>query len=99
RDLTVTGVQTCALPISLILGVSELTGRFQEFSGSVTMNDKTEPVSVSLKINSGSIDTGHKMRDNHLKANDFLGTKEHSSIVFLRSEERRVGKECRTPWS
>lgn len=73
------------------LGVSELTGRFQEYSGSVSMNDKTEPVSVSLKINSASIDTGHKMRDNHLKANDFLGSKEHSFILFNSRTIQKTG--------
>lgn len=65
------------------LGVSELTGRFSEFSGSVQL-DKSDkvPQSVEIRIKSSSIDTGHKMRDNHLRANDFLGSKEHPEIVF-----------------
>ena len=28
-----------------------------------------------------------------------LWVKEHNSIYFVRSEERRVGKECRSRWS
>jgi polyisoprenoid-binding protein YceI len=73
------------------LGVSELTGRFGEFHGSVEMDEKTgTPLSLVLNINSSSIDTGHKMRDNHLKANDFLGSKAHPEILFKSSSVQKL---------
>ena len=33
------------------------------------------------------------------KANDFLAETKEKAEVLLRSEERRVGKECRSRWS
>src|SRR2546425_7254642 len=60
RDKLVTGVQTCALPISRlpILSASETT---------------KEAIMVTLQ--------------------------KHWSRLAARSEERRVGKECRSRWS
>src|SRR2546430_11546900 len=59
RDLTVTGVQTCALPISL------------------------------EKLPDGTVYLKHLVR--------FLEQEFNQTIK--RSEERRVGKECRSRWS
>ena len=30
---------------------------------------------------------------------DFLFSKEYANVIQMRSEERRVGKECRSRWS
>src|SRR2546430_12594150 len=73
RDLTVTGVQTCALPISgkcityLLIGVAVL---------------------VILEVNALGMISG--------RGNSGL------NMIYethKRSEERRVGKECRSRWS
>src|SRR2546427_4995273 len=66
RDLTVTGVQTCALPISFSSGRKK---------------------AVSF------IPRGWKIR---CRKNSSSGIPETTST---RSEERRVGKECRSRWS
>src|SRR5688572_31582717 len=66
RDLTVTGVQTCALPIYL---------RHPEAPG----------LASSLRLPPG--DGGRAQ---------VVGGAERT---FVRSEERRVGKECRSRWS
>src|SRR2546427_7106985 len=65
RDLTVTGVQTCALPICVDAAaqVGQIRVRSLE----------------SKRTNVGPITT-RRLRD-------------------VRSEERRVGKECRSRWS
>src|SRR5688572_32472840 len=73
RDLTVTGVQTCALPISL---VEQSRVRFDEMLNCGT---------TTCEVKSGyglDLDSELKM----LRA-------------AKRSEERRVGKECRSRWS
>src|SRR2546430_6904017 len=81
RDLTVTGVQTCALPISLrVLGVpqrvvDERSGESLERVGLAGMGAKY-PCELS---------GGEQQRVAIARA--------------LRSEERRVGKECRSRWS
>src|SRR2546430_1754902 len=72
RDLTVTGVQTCALPIS--------NGTF----GSQTFGIST---GTSGCTNDGKVWAEYKVTM-------------FAEINFEnRSEERRVGKECRSRWS
>src|SRR5207245_6884951 len=69
RDATVTGVQTCALPICQLLR-HRLHGRLR--------------VAVQLA----------------LPLQQFLDARQHVlQLLDLRSEERRVGKECRSRWS
>src|SRR2546430_5420413 len=63
RDLTVTGVQTCALPIYLRATIDLL---------------------------------GHARHDLTRDLHDGLGW---VATGWRRSEERRVGKECRSRWS
>ena len=65
RDYKVTGVQTCALPISLYL-------RFRVFQ------------IVSFKVK---------------RRSDVPQIDTEQCYCTLRSEERRVGKECRSRWS
>src|SRR3989475_9625288 len=69
RDLTVTGVQTCALPILLVVGEAIETGRglFR-----------------------------HRRRAHRAGAG---GPARQIGMGAERSEERRVGKECRSRWS
>src|SRR5688572_32520134 len=64
RDLTVTGVQTCALPILRIL----------------------PPRKGSAAKNAAHLRFAHRSLI-------------HLFLFACRSEERRVGKECRSRWS
>src|SRR2546430_12676026 len=72
RDLTVTGVQTCALPI-----LNRVVQHRQE--------------------NDGPFDNGPERNGLQISRNFvvFRGVYESGT----RSEERRVGKECRSRWS
>src|SRR5256885_2929318 len=81
RDYKVTGVQTCALPISLG-ALKHLTDYFFEQFGPVTMK--------SGDVCSGAGDEAQTL--------DF-GEEDSHDVFDLRSEERRVGKECRSRWS
>ena len=65
RDVAVTGVQTCALPIY--------------------------PKEYTVDISSFSIDEETRKQ---VESMDYDEQRE-----WLRSEERRVGKECRSRWS
>src|SRR2546430_6323989 len=83
RDLTVTGVQTCALPISVdVKRVGRELGVRYVLEGSVRRDGGR------IRITALLIDAESGV---HLWANRFDGS--------LRSEERRVGKECRSRWS
>src|SRR2546430_6629857 len=81
RDLTVTGVQTCALPILLVA--------YRKFPG--------EPWTCGW---------GHTGPDVHegttctpTQADLWFACDVASAERAVRSEERRVGKECRSRWS
>src|SRR2546427_6163867 len=73
RDLTVTGVQTCALPIS-------------------TIRAAKDPITRELYISRAAEAAG--VRKDVLEL-EIVG----QPARRLRSEERRVGKECRSRWS
>src|SRR2546430_8433400 len=73
RDLTVTGVQTCALPIFAIAAHREIA-----------------PIAISPRnfVGPGAA-----------QAAVINPAARSFSPVDIRSEERRVGKECRSRWS
>lgn len=73
------------------MGVSELTGRFNEFNGEIILSDKNgNPESLVVQIVSASIDTGNKMRDNHLRGNDFFQSEKHPFITFKSNDIKIV---------
>src|SRR3712207_8223295 len=79
RDIGVTGVQTCALPISNNVIYKNL--ELNENERTVKLND----MSVELTIKEFEL---------------LLLLLKNQDIAFKRrSEERRVGKECRSRWS
>src|SRR2546430_12637185 len=85
RDLTVTGVQTCALPIwgcdtLHILRFVPMDAQIQ--MGRVFQSDTSSTVLHWLAL-----------------GQPFLGGQPFAKLVRRRSEERRVGKECRSRWS
>src|SRR2546430_8701096 len=83
RDLTVTGVQTCALPISG-------TGYYVYDNGlGIRIAEKKTDVAAMLRKLLG-IEPGTDMESLFRSA---IG------VPQGRSEERRVGKECRSRWS
>src|SRR2546430_7489488 len=83
RDLTVTGVQTCALPIL----PSALDGmRILQISD-IHLSDYMSRAQVRRAVDMA----------NELGAD--LAVVTGDLITGSRSEERRVGKECRSRWS
>src|SRR2546427_3982104 len=79
RDLTVTGVQTCALPISRLCFPTTARVSFQY----APLKDGD-----TLRVGSAGLRVFHTP-----------GHTPESACYLLRSEERRVGKECRSRWS
>ncbi|MDT8438936.1 MAG: YceI family protein [Wenzhouxiangellaceae bacterium] len=65
------------------LGFSWLYGRFNRFDGEFTF-DPADPSnsSVSVRIDTGSIDTNHGQRDDHLRGEDFLTTSQFPQAHF-----------------
>ncbi|MEV7807043.1 YceI family protein [Microbispora sp. NPDC088329] len=64
------------------LGLSSVQGRFTEFSGRIEMGATPEESSVVAEIVAESIDTGSRMRDDHLRSADFLDVPVHPLIAY-----------------
>src|SRR5690606_40682674 len=82
RDFHVTGVQTCALPISALFR------RIEALQGG---NESERLVRGSLSLDRDRMTAHWKDRQVPLTLTEFW-------VVHARSEERRVGKECRSRW-
>src|SRR3712207_8828938 len=83
RDIGVTGVQTCALPIS---------------AGSLTSLLPSFPVPLPVFSGEGWA-CPIQRHDHHCPPTDGCTQGQETVIGSSRSEERRVGKECRSRWS
>ncbi len=74
------------------LGFSKTLGRFNEISGVIVL-DEAAPrnSSVSVIIQTASIDTNHEKRDEHLRGADFLDVETHPTIIFSSTRVDPVG--------
>src|SRR2546427_5204587 len=85
RDLTVTGVQTCALPIYVLLNEPaetrwELASTLEDLPAQFSLAELTQHAEQS------NAELQHLVQEQKVEQS-------------RRSEERRVGKECRSRWS
>src|SRR5207244_8531959 len=79
RDDLVTGVQTCALPISVVTTTAQAPSTIPEAFPAVTM--PSLPKAGASVASDSTVESG------------VMWSSRSTSDVF-RSEERRVGKEC-----
>src|SRR3712207_7417814 len=80
RDIGVTGVQTCALPIFSFRSGETVTSLIAErLPATLTLAFASILVALLIAVPLGTLSALHPRS--------------------LRSEERRVGKECRSRWS
>src|SRR5256884_8011268 len=111
RDVAVTGVQTCALPISPVWTHYELAKRALEngkhvfvekpfTSNSAQAEELIELAArkkLTIMVDHTFLFTGAVRKIRELTEAGALGDLYYYDS--LRSEERRVGKECRSRWS
>src|SRR5256886_12882986 len=86
RDLTVTGVQTCALPISTL------------WSYAIHHKDPERTRDFMLHQDPWLRTCGQRL-DGARVGIDPVERRWTEHLEYARSEERRVGKECRSRWS
>src|SRR5256884_9984488 len=86
RDVAVTGVQTCALPIFFWTTCWAMNLEQQEIKSVVQKGDARCHACDML----GEVTAHFRLHG---------AVAEPISVEFVRSEERRVGKECRSRWS
>src|SRR5256885_6533324 len=84
RDYKVTGVQTCALPI--------LTRSLLPASGGAAAPESSATTAESTAAESSAPEAA-------AESAEAPGTRVARPAAATRSEERRVGKECRSRWS
>src|SRR2546430_13117769 len=82
RDLTVTGVQTCALPIWIRMSAERF--RCYEAPVYVAWSQRNRSALIRIPL---------------YKPGSEQATRAEIRCPDPRSEERRVGKECRSRWS
>src|SRR5207248_6992698 len=90
RDRTVTGVQTCALPISELWQADDPAQRAAIWAGRKSAFAAVGRISPAYIVQDGVVPRSAlgSVLDKIARLSDECGVK--------RSEERRVGKECRS---
>ena len=63
-------------------GVSYNYGRFNDFTGEITMDEDISKSTVELEIKAASVDTANNKRDQHLRSSDFFSAKQFPVITF-----------------
>ena len=75
------------------VGYAKVLGLFQKAGGSFTFDEKAGTLSdVRIAIDSASVFTGHRKRDDHLRGTDFLNAVEFPQIVFKGASAKRSGE-------
>src|SRR5205807_6886914 len=98
-DYKVTGVQTCALPISLLAARG-----YCVFALTYGIDPRWRYMGGVIPIERSAPELGAFVRRvlaaTHARRVDLVGHSEGTFMpqYWLRSEERRVGKECRARW-
>jgi len=64
------------------MDISYVYGMFEKLEGQLQVTDNDVPTSVTLTIDTASVNTGVEPRDNHLRNPDFFHGEEHPTIVF-----------------
>jgi polyisoprenoid-binding protein YceI len=72
------------------LGISSIQGRFNEISGTFTLDKDPAKSSFSLSLKTDSVDTNNQNRDTHLKSPDFFNAKQYPTISFKSTSVKAV---------
>ncbi|MFD9892564.1 YceI family protein [Amycolatopsis sp. NPDC059027] len=78
------------------LGIASIKARFPEVSGRIDVGRPAERSSVYAEIGASSIDTGIKMRDDHLRSAEFLDVDKYPVITFASTGLRQRGADSWT---
>ncbi|MEV0981530.1 YceI family protein [Streptomyces sp. NPDC049915] len=80
---TIDPVHSSVGAVAQHLGISSVRGRFTDFAGGIEIApDDVTKSRVEAVIQAASIDTGNKMRDDHLRSPDFLDVGTYPEITF-----------------
>jgi polyisoprenoid-binding protein YceI len=75
------------------LGYSWLYGRFDDFSGKFTYDEKNpEKNGVSVTVDTASVNTNHAERDKHIRGKDFLEVEKYPQAKFVSTKYEKTGE-------
>jgi polyisoprenoid-binding protein YceI len=76
------------------LMVSNVKGDFEKYTGVVEINDKDITKSkVEVSIDTNSINTNVRKRDEHLRSADFFDAAKYPTMTFVSKKVARAGKD------
>ena len=82
---------------TLHLGYSFLRGRFDTFEGEFEFDPANpEAGTVSLTIDTNSLNSNHAERDNHLRGADFFDVGNHPTATFVSTSIAKTGDQTAT---
>jgi polyisoprenoid-binding protein YceI len=93
---TIDPVHSAVVATARHLGIASIKARFGEVSGRITVGRPVEQSSVRAEITAASIDTGIKMRDDHLRSAEFLDVEAYPTIGFESTGLRQRGADTWT---
>jgi polyisoprenoid-binding protein YceI len=74
--------------------VSRTNGRFTDFKGSVLMDlDTKEFKEIEAVIQTSSVNTNNKKRDDHLRSPDFFNVEKHPTMTFKMKSYTKAGDQ------
>lgn len=74
------------------IGYAKVLGMFRSARGSYRFDEATATLSeVRIEVETGSVFTNQRKRDDHLKGPDFLNSGEFPKMVFTASGAKRTG--------
>ena len=64
------------------LGISTIRGTFDRYQGTLTVGGALDGTSVAISADMSSVNSGNKMRDDHMHAADWFDVANHPEMVF-----------------
>jgi polyisoprenoid-binding protein YceI len=80
---------TVEFRVKHVWGLRTVTGRFMRFGGTYSAVD--DGATIELDIDAGSLDTGNRQRDRHLRGTDFFHVEQHSHVRFTSAHVSDLG--------
>jgi len=75
------------------MGIASVRARFAEVNGQIVIGRPSDQSSVHAEIKAASLDSGVKMRDDHLRSPDFLDVESYPLITFASTGLRQRGAD------
>lgn len=80
---------TVEFRVKHVWGLSTVTGHFERFDGTYTVG--ADGTTIELDVDAGSLDTGNRLRDRHLRDIAFFYVEEHPRVRFTSTDVRELG--------